>query len=342
MALSRVSFLHSLSPFAADPIPSSHLLPTRSIDVRFQKNDDSCGGGHLIGRRDILLGLNAATVTASVWSPLIFTEPAHAADLTQRIQRGKFLDIIKEKLRVIMKDNPDLVPALMRLALNDAATYDKASKSGGPNGSIHFSLELNRPENKDLVAAVQLLEFVKKDIDDLSKGGPISWADLIQLAGQSATKRTFINAAIRKCGGNVEKGENLYTAYGSTGQWGLFDKQLGRSDASEPDVEGKVLLWDQASLDDVKIRFDQLGLTSRQLAVMSAFLGPDQLATEARLATDPAIAPWVDKYQRSRETVSQTDYEVDLITAFTKLSTLGQTINYEAYTYAPPPLKLKL
>lgn len=49
-----------------------------------------------------------------------------------------------------------------------------------------------------------------------------------------------------------------------------------------------------------------------QLAVLSAFLGPDQTATETLLATDPDVAPWVQKYQRSRETVSQTDYEVSL------------------------------
>jgi len=122
-----------------------------------------------------------------------------------------------------------------------------------------------------------------------------------------------------------------------------------------------------------------------QLAVLSAFLGPDQSATETLLASDPEVAPWVQKYQRSRETVSQTDYEVrssmialsldrnevpeallfglkntccflwflyfffsfqvDLITTFTKLSTLGQQINYEAYTYPPPKIditKLKL
>lgn len=48
----------------------------------------------------------------------------------------------------------------------------------------------------------------------------------------------------------------------------------------------------------------------RQLAVMSVFLGPDQAATEALLATDKDVSPWVQKYQRSRETVSQTDYEV--------------------------------
>jgi len=47
-----------------------------------------------------------------------------------------------------------------------------------------------------------------------------------------------------------------------------------------------------------------------QIAVLSAFLGPDQAATEAKLAADPDFAPWVKKYQNSRETVSQTDYEV--------------------------------
>lgn len=50
-----------------------------------------------------------------------------------------------------------------------------------------------------------------------------------------------------------------------------------------------------------------------QIAVLSAFLGPDQAATEVNLATDPDFAPWVKKYQDSRDTVSQTDYEVRLV-----------------------------
>lgn len=55
---------------------------------------------------------------------------------------------------------------------------------------------------------------------------------------------------------------------------------------------------------------------------MSAFLGPDQVATEALLATDPDVAPWVQKYQRSRETVSQTDYEVSylIVSSFSSTS----------------------
>lgn len=53
-----------------------------------------------------------------------------------------------------------------------------------------------------------------------------------------------------------------------------------------------------------------------QLAVMSAFLGPDQAATESLLATDPDVLPWVQKYQRSRETVSETDYEASQTHSF--------------------------
>lgn len=37
-------------------------------------------------------------------------------------------------------------------------------------------------------------------------------------AAQSAVKYTFLASAIRKCGGNEEKGNLLYTAYGSNGQ----------------------------------------------------------------------------------------------------------------------------
>ncbi|MCO5610822.1 hypothetical protein L7F22_065064 [Adiantum nelumboides] len=287
-----------------------------------------------IGRREVL---SSVVVTASIW-----TQTARAADLTQRIQRSKLLGRIQERLRMFVMENQNLIPSLLQLALNDAATYDKASKSGGPNGSIYLSAELNRAENKGLAGTVQLLELLKKEIDSSSQGGPITWADLIQIAGQSAMKKTFLNAAIKKCGGNVEKGQSLYLAYGSTGQWGQFDKQLGRSQATEPDPEGRVLFWDQAPVADMKAKFIQLGFKPRQLAVMAVFLGPDLSATEAKLASDPEIAPWVDKYQRSRATVSQTDYEVDLITTFTKLSTLGQTINYEAYTYAPPRIKFKL
>ncbi|KAL6955611.1 Thylakoid lumenal 29 kDa protein, chloroplastic [Sarracenia purpurea var. burkii] len=99
-------------------------------------------------------------------------------------------------------------------------------------------------------------------------------------------------------------------------QWGLFDKQFGRSDTQEPDPDGRVPQWEKASVQEMKAKFSAIGFGPRQLAVMSAFLGPDQTITETLLATDSDVAPWVQKYQRSRETVSQTDYEVITIICF--------------------------
>lgn len=46
----------------------------------------------------------------------------------------------------------------------------------------------------------------------------LSLAFLLLDAAQSAVKSTFIASAISKCGGNVEKGTLLYSAYGSNGQ----------------------------------------------------------------------------------------------------------------------------
>nr|KJB64224.1 hypothetical protein B456_010G038200 [Gossypium raimondii] len=310
---SLVSLVPVSDPSLNSPSIAATRYLTRPVAIRCSNNNtqsvDVCGeyGFH---RRDVLKCIGASVGMELLASSGSWVEMASAADLIQRRQRSEFLSSIKETLAKAMKGNPDLIPSMLTLALNDAMTYDKATKSGGSNGSIRFSSELSRPENKGLAAAMSLLDEAKKEIDSYSKGGPISYADLIQYAAQAAVKSTFLAAAIRKCGGNEDKGRTLYAAYGSSGQWGLFDRQFGRSDAEEPDPEGRVPIWEKASVQEMKDKFKEIGFGPRQLAVMSAFLGPEQSATEALLVNDPEVIPWVQKYQRSRETVSQTDYEV--------------------------------
>ncbi|KAF5182253.1 Thylakoid lumenal protein [Thalictrum thalictroides] len=326
------SLLPNLSSYPSLPIAHRYSHKTQgsiccqSIDPLVCQEDG-------FSRRDMLKCFGATIGMEIIASSGSSVQTANAADIIQRRQRSDFLGDIKKSLYTAIKGKPELVPSILMLALNDAMTYDKATKSGGPNGSIRFSSEISRLENQGLSAALDLLEEVKKEIDSSSKGGPISYADLIQCAAQSALKNSFLASAIRKAGGNEEKGNLLYTAYGSNGQWGLFDRNFGRTDAQEPDPEGRIPQWGKASVQEMKDKFTAVGFGPRQLAVMSAFLGPDQAATESLLATDKDVLPWVVKYQRSRETVSETDYEVDLITTLTKLSCLGQQINYEAYTY---------
>ncbi|CAH9085712.1 unnamed protein product [Cuscuta epithymum] len=339
-----VSFAPALPslPPASNTI-TRHSIPTGSIHCKVDTNTSLRRDS--FRRRDLFHCIGATISLDLLGRSSSLIQVASAADLIQRRQRSEFQSSVKDILSTALKENQDLIPSLLTLALNDAMTYDKASKSGGANGSIRFSSEISRPENKGLVSAMNMLEEAKKDIDVMSKGGPISYADLIQYGAQSAVKKTCLDAAIRKCGGNAEKGTLLYSVYGSNAQWGQFDKQFGRSDSVHVDPEGRIPQWETASVQEMKDKFKAIGYGPRQLAVMSAFLGPDQAATEVRLATDPDVLPWVIKYQRSRETVSQTDYEVDLIAVLTRLSTLGQQINYEAYTYPVQKIdvtKLKL
>nr|KJB64231.1 hypothetical protein B456_010G038200 [Gossypium raimondii] len=217
---SLVSLVPVSDPSLNSPSIAATRYLTRPVAIRCSNNNtqsvDVCGeyGFH---RRDVLKCIGASVGMELLASSGSWVEMASAADLIQRRQRSEFLSSIKETLAKAMKGNPDLIPSMLTLALNDAMTYDKATKSGGSNGSIRFSSELSRPENKGLAAAMSLLDEAKKEIDSYSKGGPISYADLIQYAAQAAVKSTFLAAAIRKCGGNEDKGRTLYAAYGSMG-----------------------------------------------------------------------------------------------------------------------------
>ncbi|CAE5987953.1 unnamed protein product [Arabidopsis arenosa] len=55
-------------------------------------------------------------------------------------------------------------PIMLRLAWHDAGTYDAKKKTGGPNGSIRFKEELNRPHNKGSIkyGRIRLRDFGSK------------------------------------------------------------------------------------------------------------------------------------------------------------------------------------
>ncbi|XVF39568.1 hypothetical protein PTKIN_Ptkin01aG0044200 [Pterospermum kingtungense] len=274
MEAMRVSFLSTTpSLVSLVPLPSLNSYPvganrylTRAGAIRCTKTEtDHVFGEYGFHRRDALKCIGATVGMELLASSGSWVEMASAADLIQRRQRSEFLSSIKDTLSKAIEGNPDVIPSFLTLALNDAMTYDKATKSGGANGSICFSSELSRPENKGLSGAVRLLDDVKNEIDSYSKGGPISYADLIQFAAQGAVKSTFLAAAIRKCGGNEEKGRTLYSAYGSNGQWGLFDRNFGRSDAEEPDPDGRVPVWEKASVQEMKDKFKAIGFGPRQV-----------------------------------------------------------------------------
>ena len=54
-------------------------------------------------------------------------------------------------------------------------------------------------------------------------------------------------------------------------QWGLFDRQFGRSDNELPDPEGRVPLWEKASVQEMKDKFKAIGFGPRQVAPQLRF-----------------------------------------------------------------------
>ncbi|KAH0852589.1 hypothetical protein HID58_093888 [Brassica napus] len=95
----------------------------------------------------------------------------------------KEIEKTRRDLRALISSR-NCAPIMLRLAWHDAGTYDATKKSGGPNGSIRFKDELNRPHNKGLEKAVAFCEEVK------AKHPRVSYADLYQLAGVVAVEVT--------------------------------------------------------------------------------------------------------------------------------------------------------
>ncbi|BDA51207.1 probable L-ascorbate peroxidase 4, peroxisomal [Coccomyxa sp. Obi] len=71
---------------------------------------------------------------------------------------------------------------LIRLAFNDALTYDAPTNTSGANGSIRNKKELAHEGNKGLQHAVDLLKPIKEKYPNLS------YADFFQLAGMLAVE----------------------------------------------------------------------------------------------------------------------------------------------------------
>ena len=81
------------------------------------------------------------------------------------------------------------VDSSAELAARDAGTFDAAADTGGLNGSIRF--ELDRPENRRFLNAVEQLADAKKEID-AKCSQPIGWADLIALAPAGKARYAFL------------------------------------------------------------------------------------------------------------------------------------------------------
>ncbi|KAF3447113.1 hypothetical protein FNV43_RR12293 [Rhamnella rubrinervis] len=142
--------------------------------------------------------------------------------------------LIKDELRKVVSKSR--AAGVLRLVFHDAGTFETNKDSGGMNGSIIY--ELDRPENAGLKKSLKVVEKAKSQVDAIL---PVSWADMIAVAGAEA---------VLLCGGPS------------------IPVSLGRLDSSEPDPEGKL---PQESLDasGLKQCFQRKGLSTQDLVALS-------------------------------------------------------------------------
>ncbi|KAL1552269.1 putative L-ascorbate peroxidase 6 [Salvia divinorum] len=142
--------------------------------------------------------------------------------------------LLQEEIRKVLTKNK--APGFLRLVFHDAGTFDEGDKTGGMNGSIVY--ELDRPENAGLQKTVKILEKVK---DEMESARPVSWADLIAMAGAEA---------VLICGGPE------------------IPVRLGRIDATVPDPTGRL---PEETLDakNMKKSFQSKGFSAQELVALS-------------------------------------------------------------------------
>jgi len=168
---------------------------------------------------------------------------------------------MKQKIRNAIIADISIAPDLLRLAINDALTFNAETKEGGPDGSVQF--EMTRDENKGLEKAAAVIQSIKKE---LTRTNTISYSDLVAFAG----------------------GEALESA-----GCGRVLVQIGRFDAKQETdkVTGLLVNWSNLSPDPTTKAFAYSGLGNREIALLLGALGEvTRVVTETQIAEAKALA----------------------------------------------------
>ncbi|CAI0557717.1 unnamed protein product, partial [Linum tenue] len=234
----------------------------------------------------------------------------------------KEIDKARRDLRALIAYK-NCAPIMLRLAWHDAGTYDKSTRTGGPNGSIRNDEELAHGANSGLKIALGFCEEVK------AKHPKITYADLFQLAGVVAVEVTggptidFVPG--RKDSKVSPKEGRLPDAkQGSPHlkdvfyRMGLSDKEivalsgghtLGRAHPERSGFDGP---WTKEPL-----KFDNSYFVELLKGETEGLL---KLPTDNALLDDPAFRPFVDLYAKDEDAFFK-----DYAAAHKRLSELGFT-----------------
>lgn len=142
---------------------------------------------------------------------------------------------VKQNVRNVLAEKPELLPYFFELTLHDALTFNPETLEGGPNGSLR--LELDRETNKELAEASQAIDSIRA-----LQRQDMSYADTCAFAGAVAVE--------------VTGGPRIVI-------------QLGREDAKTADPEWKSNFYRPgATADELKAAFNAVGLNGPRDVVL--------------------------------------------------------------------------
>ena len=181
---------------------------------------------------------------------------------------------MKQKLRNAILADVTLAPDFLRLAINDALTFDAATRDGGPDGSIQF--QMTREENKGLEKAAAIVQGIKKE---LLRTNTVSYSDLVAFAGAEALESAG-------CGRVIV-------------QVGRFDAKVESNKKT-----GLLVNWGELDPASTSAAFSYSGLGPREIALLLGALGEvTRVVEETQLAAAKAKA--------SAKVEEDDDFELD-------------------------------
>lgn len=184
------------------------------------------------------------TITTAAISQILPIIPPSIANAAVSIDIERFgdkelkvsaINKVKQNVRNILAEKPDLLPYFFELTLHDALTFNPATLDGGPNGSLRF--ELDREINKELAPADEAITAIRA-----LQRQDMSYADTCAFAGAVAVE--------------VTGGPRIVI-------------QLGREDSSSADPAWKTDFYKPgATAADMKAAFDAAGLNGARDVVL--------------------------------------------------------------------------
>ncbi|KAG2244476.1 hypothetical protein Bca52824_093701 [Brassica carinata] len=203
------------------PATGKHVVRSlKTCRISCSSHDPGSGRVFVSSRRKMVVMLSTVQLLSHLLPP-----NGKAADMFR---------LMKDEIRRVVTKGK--AAGVLRLVFHDAGTFELDDNTGGINGSIVYELE--RPENAGLKRSLKVLEKAKIKVDEIQ---PVSWADMIAVAGSEA---------VSMCGGPT------------------IPVVLGRLDSMQPDPEDK-LPPESLNASGLKECFQRKGFSTQELVALS-------------------------------------------------------------------------